>query len=124
MWADLTFLVWQDTAGQNVRNLKHVFRATLSNVKTKYYAQKAIGDWYNRAVFTETGTEQDAVKDGGKGLKALINSPNGKGIYWLLQTHKAQLGIKTIEKVEVWATDPGQNDARIEINLHFQLRDV
>ncbi|KAH7346413.1 hypothetical protein BKA65DRAFT_276168 [Rhexocercosporidium sp. MPI-PUGE-AT-0058] len=130
-WADLTFLVWQDKAGQNIRNLKHVFRATLSNVETKYYARKAveddgrtIGDWDNRAVFTETGTEPDAVKDGGKGLKALINSPNGKGIYWLLQTHKAQLGIKTIEKVEVWANDPGENDERIEINLHFQLRDV
>ena len=35
-WADLNFLVWQDKAGQNIRNLKHVFRATLSNVETKY----------------------------------------------------------------------------------------
>ena len=75
-------------------------------------------------MFTDTGTEPDAVKDGGKGLKVLINSSNGKGIYWLSQTQKAQLGIKTIAKVEVWANDPGKNDARIEINLHFQLRDV
>ncbi|KAH7412852.1 hypothetical protein BKA64DRAFT_718838 [Cadophora sp. MPI-SDFR-AT-0126] len=131
-WADLTFLVWQAKAGQNIQNLKHIFRATISNDQTKYYATKAVGDggrtlgnWANRAVFTQTGVESDAVKDGGKGLKALLGSPNGKGIYWLLQTHKAQLGIKTIEKVEVWVNDPEEEAyGRLEINLHFQLKDV
>lgn len=34
--------------------------------------------------------------------KALLGTPNGKGVAWLLINHKAQLGMKQIKEVKVW----------------------
>ena len=80
-WADLTFLMWKNLAGGNVQNLKHIFRAPISNDRTFYYAMKAvtdvgmkIGGWADRVTFTETGVEGVATaedKDKGNGLRAI-----------------------------------------------------
>lgn len=35
--------------------------------------------------------------------QAVLGTPNGNGGAWLLATHKAKFGLKTIESVRVWA---------------------
>jgi len=137
-WADLTFLMWKNLAGGNVQNLKHIFRAPISNDRTFYYAMKAvtdagmkIGGWADRVTFTETGVEGVATaedKDKGNGLRAILTTPNGSGIYWLLLNHKAQFGIKTVTKVSVWADSPDKagdaNPKNMDLCLYFQFDDV
>ena len=34
---------------------------------------------------------------------AMLGTPNGRGVAWLLATHKEQFGHRTIESVRVWS---------------------
>ncbi|KAL2062143.1 hypothetical protein VTL71DRAFT_6409 [Oculimacula yallundae] len=137
-WADLTFLVWQKQAGQNVKNIKHIFRSLITNKETKYYMLKAIldsnnklGNYKDRVIFTKDGIEGalPGDQDQGNGLRAILASPNGKGVFWFLQTHKAQLGLKTIEKVAIWVEDDLENHNPMDkwdysFCMHIQLANV
>lgn len=60
----------------------------------KYGDTARIGDWQNRNTFTRT---EDADR-----FYAILGSPNGAGAGYLLLNHKAKLGIKTIQKVDVF----------------------
>jgi hypothetical protein len=36
---------------------------------------------------------------------AIWATPNGKGTYWMLRQHPAELGKKTLGKITVWSTE-------------------
>jgi hypothetical protein len=40
-----------------------------------------------------------------QGAKAILGSPNGVGVAYLLFTHKEQFGHRTVESVRVWRND-------------------
>ena len=40
---------------------------------------------------------------------AMLGTPNGCGVAWLLATHKEQFSKRTIQSVRVWADDAGYN---------------
>ncbi|RFU33648.1 hypothetical protein B7463_g2679, partial [Scytalidium lignicola] len=103
-WSDVVFLQWNHIAASNVGNLKYIFRALITNEDTKSMVDEAfqrkgetIGAWEDRVVFgmdTEEG-------------QAILGSPNGSGVAWILINHKDNnlLGIKTIQSVTVWQVD-------------------
>lgn len=98
-------------AGGNVGNPKFVFRANIANSNTQDLITRALTEkkktlvnWANKVVVGMDTNEG----------KAILASPNGRGIAWLLTNQKAQMGIKTIESVTVWADNfdnpnPGQH---------------
>ncbi|KAL3428482.1 hypothetical protein PVAG01_01991 [Phlyctema vagabunda] len=115
-WSDLTFLAYQQQAavnGHDIRKLRYVVRAGIANDNTRAIMNWACGvkddypPWENRAVFG-MDTEQG---------QALLGTPNGSGIAWLLINHKLQLGIKTVDKVSVFSVDNYPF-------LLFELKDV
>ena len=64
------------------------------------------------------GQTFDADSDQGK---ALIGTPHGNGVGWLMWQHQDQLGKKTFDKVTVFKTTDAQGKAWANIN--FGLKD-
>ena len=50
--------------------------------------------------------------------KALLGTPNGSGIAWLLAQHRKQLGDKAVKKVQLWYSITSAP------NLLFHIKDV
>jgi hypothetical protein len=57
-----------------------------------------------------------------EGGRAILGSPNGKGIGYFLSQHKDQLGVKTVESVTVFTTPGGEGEAWYQ--AYFALADV
>ena len=102
-WSDAIFLEWQNiatTTGQNIQNIQYIFQFDISNDDTNDIVDQAvlnvdpqgIGGWPGHVLPMSTNEG-----------KAILGTPNGNGQAWLLATHKAQFGLKTIESVRVWA---------------------
>jgi hypothetical protein len=109
-------------ASDNAKSLKYIFRATISNPGTQRIFDQAVLDqtgrqyvgWEDRVTFgmdTERG-------------QAILGTPNGKGVAWLLINHKDQLGAKTIESVTIWVDDLDVAiEARMERTMYFTVAD-
>jgi len=52
---------------------------------------------------------------------AVLGTPNGRGVAWLLATHKEQFGRRTIESVRVWSDDGDPSDANLAYYLYFKI---
>jgi hypothetical protein len=46
------------------------------------------------------------LKAGEPNFNALLRTPNGSGVAWLLIDHKAQMGIKTIASISLFQVKP------------------
>ena len=99
-WSDVVFVEWQSQArswGFDVRQLNYVFRFEIFNLDTKAVMQHILGgsdgSW--------PGIEVSMSDPGGL---AMLGTPNGRGVAWLLATHQDQLGRRTVESIRVWST--------------------
>jgi hypothetical protein len=119
-WSDVVFLLWQRIAGSNARGLQHHIQCPISNEDTRRIMRKAIGegdsfsDWDSLSPFQEGGR---TFRPNSQEYYALLGSPNGFGIAWLLIQHKAQLGVKTVSEITVFGAD---SDA----SLYFKIDSV
>jgi hypothetical protein len=99
-WSDITFVEWQTQAqanGQDIRGLKYVIRYEIVNPATTSIIEEAAGKLYSIQWPGVTILMSDE-----KG-RAILGTPNGAGVAYLLATHKTQLGQKTVESVHVWS---------------------
>lgn len=97
-YSDVIFLEWQEMARDNVKNLKYVIRSSIINQETKavlryIFAKRRVqlGPWPGLHIET---SHEDAW--------AIMGTPNGRGVAWMLIQHKVQLGLKYISGVTVW----------------------
>ena len=98
-WSDVVFLEWQAQAqdnGHDVQGLKYVFRYEVVNPNTVVIVEQATGR-LRRSLWP--GLTFPMSDERGR---AILGTPNGAGVAYLLATHKEQLGDKTIESVQVW----------------------
>jgi len=100
-WSDIAWLQWAKIAGENAKNLRYVFRSPVANTEAQWLINRAF-QLSSKELSTWPGVEFEMTTDEGK---ALLSSPNGAGVAYLLFTHKRQLGRKTISKVTVFADD-------------------
>lgn len=59
--------------------------------------------------------------------KGILGSPNGAGCGYLVAQHKAQLGLKKITKVVVWAQDEWgleQSTDDLYLSMYFPVEEV
>jgi len=92
-------LEWQKQAqanGHDVQGLKYVFRFEVVNPATVMTAERAAGLSFKAEWPGITFSMSDE-----RG-QAMLGTPNGAGIGYLLATHKEQLGDKTIETAQAW----------------------
>ena len=98
-WSDITFVEWQRQAqdeGQDISGLKYVIRYDIVNVDTAEIIEEAVGD--SSRILWPGVTISMSTEEG----RAILGTPNGAGVAFLLATHKVQLGQKTVESVHVW----------------------
>jgi hypothetical protein len=90
-WAD-----WSNTRKTVIKDLRFivVYQATNS------YTTRFVGQIFN----TQTPLKYPGktFESDGKELRALLASPHGQGIIWLLSQHKSELGTKTVKSVQIW----------------------
>ncbi|GFF94221.1 hypothetical protein IFM53868_07470 [Aspergillus udagawae] len=99
-WSDVVFLNWQQecsAAGTSVSGLKAVIRFSIANtdagnIIAQVTGGQTIGGYKNPMVF----------KPGESNYNALLGTPNGSGVAWLLINHKAQMGVKTIASISLF----------------------
>ncbi|KAK4992137.1 hypothetical protein LTR50_001315 [Elasticomyces elasticus] len=106
-WADVTWLEWQrqvQRAGGRHRpsDLRWIFVSTIISQQTEQLIGRALGS--DRELKLWPG---DVVDDVGSrdAFRALLGSPNGRGVGWLLAAHKGaqQLGCRVVKSIHVFA---------------------
>ncbi|KAJ9200983.1 hypothetical protein DTO164E3_3732 [Paecilomyces variotii] len=103
-WSDVTFLQWQQIAGQNIGNLKHVFYSAVTNDDTLELMATALDkeeEWYYESEYDGLAKGKSFLP-GQEQYEALLYSPNIRGLAWLLIQHKPQLGIRRISKITIF----------------------
>ena len=129
-WSDIAWLQWTDptaTAAAGSGELKYVLRNAIENKDTLNIIDRIIGGYReennkeNKWVPNWPGIDfaADSMR-----AQALLGTPNGHGVAWLLIEHKDKklLGHKTVNKVTLFFTD---NDERgSQPSLLFHIEDV
>lgn len=129
-WSDVAFLEWQESCKEAddtpVSNLRKVWRVNIDNKDTQWVISNSLKHdktpeetvlppyWKNAVTFS---MESDAGK-------ALIATPNGGGLVWLLITHRQVLGKKRIKSVRVFSHQPIINLRNPNPDLLFELEDI
>jgi hypothetical protein len=127
-WSDSLYLQWTDPRLQHLPNdLDKIVRlriinddtlAVIRHVKDEYHANNGT-------------TEHGPLKDSGLTLdvdteaaKALLGTPNGSGVAWLLIQHKHHLGWKVVDSVTLFWDGSSRRDYPDNPSLLFRLKDV
>ncbi|KAF2648826.1 hypothetical protein K491DRAFT_611948 [Lophiostoma macrostomum CBS 122681] len=121
-WSDIAFLHWQSITLQETHStqLNHIIRSSIQNHQTLSIVNKVLErnnvetlpEW--PGITFDINTEQ---------AHALLGTPNGSGIAFLLFQHKQQLGHKTVEKVTMFYEN-NPSDLHRWPSLLFHLKDV
>jgi hypothetical protein len=97
-YSDVVFLGWQQAAGDRIKGLKYVFRHQVTNKDSIAVIKEVLERRAEQAKVWPglqiSMTERDAW--------AILGSPNGHGVAWLLLQHKDQLGLKSVRAVTVY----------------------
>lgn len=118
-WSEIVWIMWLHLAGDSVRQLKYIFKHDVITPETAgimYIAADRAGhpgDGQMKAnwpgVRFPKGTEE---------FQALLGTPHGKGIVYLVVHHPNELGTKNIESITVLTARPSRG-----LHLLFTLTD-
>ena len=119
-WSDVAWLNWQhecSVAGTDVSGLKAVIRFSISNTDAEGVIATVtngatIGGYKNPMTF-EAGSDN---------FNALLGTPNGSGVAWLLINHKAQMGPKTLSSISLFRSKDPLGGAAVT-NMAFEVVD-
>lgn len=119
-WSDVIFVEWQYETRRRplgVGELKWLVRYNIANPTTRAVTVEALRrDGSRRTRWP--GVSFPACSEN---FEAIIGTPNGRGIVWLLASHKREFGAKTVESVRVWLTGTRDNPT---LNFLFTLSET
>ncbi|KAF9768654.1 hypothetical protein IL306_014004 [Fusarium sp. DS 682] len=112
-------------SGGFVENLKYIIRSQIANHDTlkivfqailnKYerdHKKKEIGPWKKRIVMSH---QKDP-----KELYAILGSPNGSGVAYMLINHKERLGSKVVSRVDIFVPEGNFEVTGIDIGKEHE----
>jgi hypothetical protein len=111
-WSDIAYLQWLSKASTGSR-LRYVLRYNVLNDLTAF-AMTFMSSHNGLVLADWPGITYDAGSDE---FNALLGSPNGRGVAYLLIQHQKQLGHKTVENITVFRR-------QLEVMLLFKIHDV
>ncbi|KAK3645883.1 Mitochondrial import inner membrane translocase subunit tim8 [Elasticomyces elasticus] len=128
--SDVLWLQWKDAvafSGQAdlVSNVKWIWRHHVVDAKSEDIIDSAISlpdedieDWPGKTydMSAAPGTQERRI------ARALLGSPNGVGVAHFLSQHRAELGFKTVEKVQLF-NDEGERHMLFHI-MNINENDV
>ncbi|KAF1984676.1 hypothetical protein K402DRAFT_455568 [Aulographum hederae CBS 113979] len=109
-WSDVTFLEWEhqcQLAGTSVKDLRFVQRSSVVNIKSRRVAKTALAFLQRSYEKFDLSPEMSMDLDA---AAAILGTPNGKGVAWLLLQHKQQFGPRFIQGVTVYKGDSSDDD--------------
>jgi hypothetical protein len=103
-WSDFAFLHWRRCVADedSLKTLKYILRYCITNDTTREVIWRIFRQERKKTrEFTHIwpGVVVDANTEEGQ---ALIGTPNGKGVAWLLAQHKRALGRKVIDNITLF----------------------
>lgn len=104
--SDVIWGQWILQAKERANNIRYYIVNAITNSATGPIIQSALESADAAPLKKWPGHSFGMDTDEGK---ALLGTPVGVGIAYLLAQHKAQLGIKTVSKVDVFEPDEGGN---------------
>jgi hypothetical protein len=129
-WSDVAFLQWQSLSDEGViPDLKYIIRSHIQNADCVGIIKSNILPTLRQKLNRRTswlpmwpGIDFDMTSEE---AKALLGTPNGSGVAWLLAQHKEELGQKTVEKATLWySLTVNPSDREGIPNLLFHLKDL
>lgn len=117
-WADLTFLEWVDACKGDegcVKGLHTVVKCRVQNNVTDHIATQALGGLDKWKTWPGTTFAKDSQQ-----YEALMGTPSGRGVAWLLLTRRQQLGYKFVERIDLWSEKDGESSTAY---YTFRLKD-
>jgi hypothetical protein len=121
-WSDMTYLQWTNPAFDGApRALNVVLRWRIENADTLAIIACVVEDYKMGAAYDGALPVRGITWDmQTEAAKALLGTPNGSGVAWLLPQHRERLGWRVVQRVEVlWG-----NDGVLERpSLVFRLKD-
>ncbi|KAF2871204.1 hypothetical protein BDV95DRAFT_573486 [Massariosphaeria phaeospora] len=100
-WSDVAFIQWLSCCREeriSPTNLKYVCRCSVENLATLDIIHEILCR-KNLDITVWPGVSFDANTEEGM---ALLASPNGSGVAYLLSQHRAELGHKVVERITVF----------------------
>ncbi|KAL4904973.1 hypothetical protein BDW74DRAFT_178540 [Aspergillus multicolor] len=92
-------------------------KETLSVIRRAIGKGETDGDYSSWDDFAPMDTNRRTFRPGDEAYYALLYTPNGRGIEWMLIQHKAQLGVKTVSEITVFGVENAPT-------LYFEIEDV
>lgn len=103
LWSDVAFLEWQrlcSHAGKPVNSLKYTIRSQIDNYATK--------DILRQVCLMDKGSDDWSVIQDGmtfhadeEQFEAVLGTPNGRGLGYMLKDHKGQFGQMRVKELTV-----------------------
>jgi hypothetical protein len=127
-WSDVVYLQWTDPRLQHLTNdLRKVVRLRIENTETLAVIARVVGEHHANNGTTEhrrlydTGLTLDVETEA---AIALLGTPNGSGVAWLLIQHKHRLGWKVVDSVTLFWDGDSKSKYGEFPSLLFRLKDV
>lgn len=135
-WLDVAYLQWQSCTLKN--DLCYVLRANIHNAETLAMMGHLLGENANNAIIyspSQSPRGMQRMRPRWPGVvfdmaeeeaAALLGTPNGNGVGWLLIQRKQELGHKVIATVSIFFSELvyGDGDIEEQPNLLFYIQDV
>ncbi|EEU39850.1 uncharacterized protein NECHADRAFT_39412 [Fusarium vanettenii 77-13-4] len=131
-WSDMAWIQWFNTCKfqeGDVTTLKYIIRSWITNHTTLSLIFEAIlnkndkdgkgtriGRWNERITLT--------VDDNPDEFHAILGSPNGAGSAYLLINHKDKLGVRVINKVDIFVPNIGFDVEGTTVDKDLEARKV
>lgn len=117
-WADVTFLEWANACkgdGKCVKGLKVITKCHAQNNATMRIGGQALGGANSWGAWPGK-----SFSNGSDQFAALMATPSGRGVAWLLLTHRDEFGWKSVKSVNLWSDKDHNADSNY---FTFQLED-
>jgi hypothetical protein len=108
-WSDVIFVIYDNLArqaGVPTSNLNMIIQYNIHNKDTETIVATAVQQSLGKPLGRWPGITFLITSDLGK---AILGSPNGQGVGWLLAQHKSAFGSKTVSGVTAWRRDTALN---------------
>lgn len=100
-WADVAFLEWVDACNGDekcIKGLTMVTKCHTTSNTTIQIGSQALGGTDKWSAWPGQSFSNDSQQ-----FAALMSTPAGRGVAWMLLTHREQLGWKSVRSVDLWA---------------------
>jgi hypothetical protein len=123
-WSDVAFLQWSSLKRTAPGELKYVLRSRISEKDTLAVIAELVANLSDEYRYLGwPGISFDMARS--DHAKALLGTPNGSGVAWLLAQHRSQLGWKDVSEVRLfYSAEPLDCPCYRSVSLLFYIRDV